>query len=135
MFVAMKFGEKLRAAYELGIKPAIEEAGYNAIRIDEVEHADLIDDRMIAEIRECRFLVADLTKQNQGVYYESGFARGLGKLVILTCQKADAKNVHFDSEHYNQIRWENYSDLKEKLKARILAMVGRGPLQRETKPK
>lgn len=133
VFVAMKFGARLKAAYDIGIKPAIEEAGYKAVRIDEVEHTDLIDDRIIAEIRECRFLVADLTTQNQGVYYESGFARGLGKLVILTCRKADAKNVHFDSEHYNQIRWEKYGDLKEKLKARILANVGRGPLRSDTK--
>ncbi len=67
-FVAMWFDPGMDDAYEQGIKPAIEEdAGFKSIRIDAVEHAGKIDDRIIAEIRESRFLVADFTGHRGGV--------------------------------------------------------------------
>ena len=43
---------------------------------------DKIDDEIIGEIRRSRFLVADFTHGDKGargsVYYEAGFAYGLG---------------------------------------------------------
>jgi hypothetical protein len=68
-FVAMWFAPEMNGAYEQGIRPAIEDdAGYKSIRIDAVEHMGKIDDRIIAEIRESRFVVADFTGQRGGVY-------------------------------------------------------------------
>ena len=64
----------------------IEDAGYEAVRIDEKEHTNKIDDEIIAEIRRSRFVVADFTQGKDGarggVYYEAGFAHGLGIEVI-----------------------------------------------------
>ncbi len=50
-FVAMWFNESTEAAYTNGIEPAIREAGYQAVRIDNKEHVNKIDDEIIAEIR------------------------------------------------------------------------------------
>ena len=50
--------------------------------------AGLIDDRLRVEIRTSRFLIADLTHENAGAYWEAGFAEGLGKPVIYTCEKS-----------------------------------------------
>jgi nucleoside 2-deoxyribosyltransferase len=67
-----------------GIQPSIEvDCGFTkAIRVDREHFGDRIDDRIIAEIRRCRFIVADFTGQRGGVYFEAGFALGLGKPVI-----------------------------------------------------
>ena len=130
-FVAMWFDESMKAPYKNGIRPAIEEAGYVASRIDEKEHVNKIDDEIIAEIRRSRFLVADFTQGNDGarggVYYEAGFAHALGLPVIFTCNECSLNDLHFDTEHYNHIVWTDEEELREKLKYRILAVLGEGP--------
>ena len=60
-FVAMWFDDSLKEAWEEGIKRGIEDAGYEAVRIDQQEHVNRIDDEIIAEIRRSRFVVADFT--------------------------------------------------------------------------
>ena len=130
-FVAMWFDDRMKDAYEKGMKPAVQEAGYTPLRIDQKEHINKIDDEIIAEIRRSRFLIADFTHGRDGarggVYYESGFAHGLGLKVIFTCRKDFLKKLHFDTAHYNHILWTDPEDLREKLKNRILADIGEGP--------
>ena len=79
-FVAMWFDSSLTAAYELGFAPAIAGAGYSPLRIDRSEHAEKIDDRIIAEIRRSRFVVADFTEHRGGVYYEADSRAGWKRL-------------------------------------------------------
>ena len=132
-FVAMWFDDFMTDAWEKGIKPAIKAAGYEALRIDQKEFADKIDDEIIAEIRRSRFIVADFTHGTDGarggVYYEAGFAHGLGIPVIFTCRKDVLKKVHFDTRQYNHIVWETPEELRSSLANRIAAVVGDGPLR------
>ena len=58
----MWFDESMDQAFEVGIEPAIEEAGYKPLRIDRKEHVNKIDDEIIAELRRSRFVVADFTQ-------------------------------------------------------------------------
>ena len=130
-FIAMWFHESVDEAFEDGIEPAIEQAGYKALRIDRKEHVNKIDDEIIAEIRRSRFLVADFTQGSEGmrggVYYEAGYARGLGLPVIFTCHEDSLCHLHFDTNHFNHIVWTDPADLREKLKNRILHVIGQGP--------
>ena len=57
------------------------------------------------------------------MYFEAGFAMGLGRPVIWTCRKDDIDNAHFDTRQYNHIVWENEKELYEKLKNRIEATI------------
>jgi hypothetical protein len=124
-FVAMKFGvEFLDRAYQEGIAPAVRDAGYLPVQMAYLEHNNNILDEMLAAIRRSRLLIADLTTQNQNVYYEAGFALGLGVPVIFTCHDADAPNIRFDTQQFSQIRWLAPRDLRVKLKNRILATIG-----------
>ena len=50
-FVAMWFDDSTYSAWAEGIEPGIDDAGYEAVRIDEQEHVNKIDDEIIAEIR------------------------------------------------------------------------------------
>ncbi len=132
-FVAMWFDDSLKEAWEKGIKRGIKDAGYEAVRIDQQEHNDKIDDRIIAEIRRSRFVVADFTQGEDGarggVYYEAGFAHGLGIEVFFTCRKdvLDNNDIHFDTRQYNHIGWETPEELRRGLAARISAVIGDGP--------
>ncbi len=130
-FVAMWFNSTMDDAYNIGIRPAIEEAGYVAMRIDTKEHANKIDDEIIAEIKRSAFVVADFTCEPNsvrgGVYYEAGYAGGLTIPVIWTCKTTSEKDLHFDTRQYNHIMWKDTAELKARLKNRILAVMGEGP--------
>lgn len=136
-FVAMWFDESVNAAWEEAIKPAIEDTGYKAVRIDEVGHLNKIDEQIISEIRASRFVVADFTHGEDGarggVYYEAGFAHGLDIPVIFTCRKDKIEHVHFDTRQYPHLLWQRPNELRELLTARILEAIGVGPLNEELK--
>jgi hypothetical protein len=159
-FVAMWFTPGMNDAYEKAIKPAIEfkEEGedtprFEAVKIDNVEHIEDINDEIVAQIRRSRFMVCDLTGYRGGVYFEAGFAYGLGLDVIYTCRKDWTKEgnlkdiegqevkilyddigneieikkegVHFDLAHRNRIEWsaDNLNDFRQKLENRIKAVI------------
>ncbi len=159
-FVAMWFTDEMNQIFEDYLKPAIEyiEPGakgsrFKAIKIDNVEHTNDINDEIIAQIRRSRFVVCDLTGYRGGVYFEAGFAYGLGLDVIYTCRKDWAneevlkdssggeiktlydssgkeiavkkEGVHFDLAHRNRIEWEldKLDDFKTKLENRIKAVI------------
>ena len=128
VFVAMWFDESMNEAYEKGIKRAIEAAGFDALRIDQKEDANKIDDDIIAGIRQSRFLVADFTQGEDGargsVYYEAGFAQGLGIPVIYMCRKGTVDKLHFDTRQYAHIVWETAEELYNGLLKRIQARIG-----------
>ena len=147
VFVAMWFGsDEQTKLYNESIAPAIRDAGYAPVRIDNTEHNEKIDDQIIAEIRKSKAVVVDLTcglakpegwsksdrvgSPRGGVFYEAGFAKGLGLPVIWTVKAdiADIENVvHFDIRQFNQIRWNSdLSEFREKLRFRIEATLGRG---------
>ena len=106
-FVAMWFGPGMDEVYDHGIEPAIREAGYKPLRIDRKLDVQKIDDAIIAEIRRSRFLVADFTHGDEGVrggvYFEAGFAMGLGIPVIFSCRNDMVTKLHFDTRQYAHI--------------------------------
>lgn len=148
IFVAMWFGtDEQTRLWKEGIEPGIIAAGYTPLRIDNKAHNGKIDDQIIAEIRKSRAVIVDMTcglakplnwssaaeigAPRGGVYYEAGYAMGLGLPVIWTVKNdiADVENVvHFDIRQYAQIRWrsDQLKDFAEKLRYRIEATLGRG---------
>jgi hypothetical protein len=143
-FVAMWFNESMEDIYDKGIFPAIDaDCGVKCVRIDNVEHNNKICDEIIAEIRKSSFVVADFTarrcehcdtcKQKEdckdqvrprgGVYFEAGFAKGLGIPVIWTVREDQIDDVHFDTQQYNHILYTNAKDLRGKLANRIKATI------------
>ncbi|MFC1510155.1 hypothetical protein ACFL49_00655 [Candidatus Omnitrophota bacterium] len=115
VFVAMSFDEKHKYIYHDAIYPACEKCKFDAFRIDSKDHNEKICDRIVAEIKRSKFLIADFTGQKHGVYFEAGFARGLNIPVIWCCHKKDFKKLHFDTRQYNHIKWETTEDLKSQL--------------------
>jgi hypothetical protein len=126
-FVAMWFDAKLDSVWKDGFGVGIRTAGYEPMRIDGKQHNHKICDEIVAEIRRSRFLVADFTGQRGGVYYEAGFAAGLGIPVIFACRKDHLNDLHFDVRQFNTIDWTDAADLAKRLAERISATIGDGP--------
>ena len=130
-FVAMWFDKSMNEVYSVGIEPGIRKAGYRALKIDREEYIDKIDDRVVAGIRRSRFLVADFTQgrggARGGVYYEAGFAYGLGIPVFYTCRADLVECLHLDTRQYNHILWKTPDELRESLRNRIRRVLGDSP--------
>lgn len=129
-FIAMSFDESMLTLRKEGIFRAIEGTGYRPLVIDEKDfNADIVDE-ILADIRRSRFVVADFTQQKNGVYFEAGFAQGLGLQVIRTCRRAETKELHFDVNHYSFVLWDDdqLPDFVDRLRRRIEAVIGRGPV-------
>lgn len=126
VFVAMSFAPELTPAWENGIRPALKRARFNPYRVDAKPHIERIDSKIITEIKNSRFLVADVTLQRPGVYFEAGYALGLGLPVFWCVRSDDLANVHFDTRQYNHIIWDNEQHLSEQLHTFVTAIVGKG---------
>lgn len=74
-----------------------------------VARAGVIDNLMRAQIRDSAFVLADLTHDNLGAYWEAGFAEGIGKPVIYLCEqtKFEEAKTHFDTNHSTTVVWSD----------------------------
>jgi len=129
-FVAMSFDSELDEFYAQVIAPAIEANGFLPKRVDRTEHVNRIDDEIVAGIRRSRFIVADFTHHKNGVYFEAGFAMGIGIPVIWVCRESDLPSSHFDTRQYNAVKWneDELEDARNRLEIRIRAVVGEAKL-------
>jgi hypothetical protein len=133
VFVAMWFADEMAAAYAEGIEAAVRETGLSPMRIDRKEHDNKIDDEIVAEIRRSRLVICDFTcgtaetsngkvaVPRGGVYYEAGFAQGLGIPVIWCVRHDQIDQVHFDTRQFNHIVWKDPEDLRRRLVNRVRA--------------
>lgn len=83
-FVAMPYGKlPLQNVYET-IKAAVEEKGYQAVRVDQQAAIGNLTDAIWDDIRAAQIMIADLTSNRPNVYYELGIGHTLGRFTLLT---------------------------------------------------
>jgi len=125
IFLAFKFDEELNKIFKNTISDMIRNLGLNPVIVDQdiTSHNEKISDKIISEIKSSRILIADLTHHSQNVYYEIGYAMGMGIPIILTCKKDFLQNVAFDINQYPVFEWENEYELKEKIENRIKILL------------
>lgn len=123
VFVAMKFGAETDAL-RVKIKEGIVNAEFEPIIMDEIEHNHQIVPEMLYQIKNSRFVIAELSHHNNGAYYEAGYALGMGKEVIHICKKDELKSgLHFDVAQVNTIVYENIDELPNRIFKRIKATI------------
>ena len=113
-FIAMQFDDDdLDDFVQDVVKPEVKKAtGCDLVTLHDVAKAGVIDNIMRIKIRDAKFVIADLTHDNRGAYWEAGYAEGLGKPVIYICEKTkfDEKKTHFDTNHCTTIPWSRDDD-------------------------
>ena len=127
-FMAMAFGHSdLDRIVDEVFREAVRQTGFELHRLDDSPRAGLIDDRLRIEIQSADFVIADLTHDNLGAYWEAGYAEGLGKPVIYTCEetKFTSEKTHFDTNHHLTVTWDKGAPngAAEDLKATIRATL------------
>lgn len=123
VFIAMSFDKDMELVRE-AIKEAVTECGFVPRIMDEIEHNHQIVPEMLYEIRQSRFVVAELTGHNNGAYFEAGYALGQGKEVIQICNKDQfGDDGHFDVKQINTILWKDTQELTKRLSERIKSTI------------
>jgi hypothetical protein len=93
-FVVMPFHSLYAAEYERVIKPAVQEAGLECVRGDEIYTQQSIVHDIWKSIRQARVIVAELSSRNPNVMYEVGLAHAIGKPIVLLTRSEE--DVPFD---------------------------------------
>jgi hypothetical protein len=105
-FVVMQFTDEFNALYNEVIKPTCEKYGLTAIRGDDIYSSGLILDDIVRSIQECFVIIADITPNNPNVFYEVGYAHGMGKATILLSDRKRDK-LPFDISGFRTLYYDN----------------------------
>lgn len=118
VFVLMPFEKPFSDIYTYGIKQTCNELNLYCERVDEQIYQERILDRIYNQIEKADIIVADMSTRNVNVFYEVGYAHGIGKNVILLTQKTD--DIPFDLKHHPHIIYDGQiKDLSNMLKPRL----------------
>ncbi len=122
VFTVMSFALEFRGVFA-SYSTVCTECGFKAIRTDEAEANERIVPRIIEGTRASAFVIADVSELSANVYYEIGFAQGLGKQVIVTAR--NGTTLPFDISDMPVIFWNDHENLKEQLRKRINSIAAR----------
>jgi hypothetical protein len=97
VFVIMPFqGQDMADAYT-AMKDECKKLRLRCVRVDENVGSSIILGEITTLIERCEFIICDLTHERPNVYYELGYAHGVGNeaLDILLVAR-EGTNLHFD---------------------------------------
>jgi hypothetical protein len=120
-FVAMQIDPDRHELADLldAIKEAAGRCGIQAERIDEDLSNKRITDRILHSISVAEHVIVDLTDERPNVFFEAGYAHGLGKTPIYIAKHGT--KLHFDLKDYPVIFYRSFKELREQLEARLRA--------------
>lgn len=116
IFVISAFHKDMEPVY-MSIEAAARAVGIIAKRVKDVPGDYRITDRIIEMIHKARFVIADLTHERPNVYFELGYARGIGKTVVTIAR--EETNVHFDVKDWTYISYQDLRTLQYELQRRF----------------
>jgi hypothetical protein len=117
-FVVMQFTEEYDTLYSEVIRPTCEEFNYNVIRADDFYASGLIINDITQSIRESTLVIADVTPNNANVFYEVGYAHGIGKTTILLSDRKRDK-LPFDLAGFRHLFYDNTIGGKRAVEERL----------------
>lgn len=120
VFIAISFDPQTKDNKCSAIRKACS-PWFEASTVDAKPHNNFINTEIIARINESRFVVADFTENNTGVYFEAGYARGRQIPCIHTVREDALPNLHFDVKAIPFETWKDYDELEKKIRNHILA--------------
>lgn len=122
VFTIMSFKREFYDVFA-SCKEVCREFKFEAERTDESSSLERVLPRIENGIRKSAFVIADVSDQSPNVFYELGYAKALGKDVIVTAKKGT--QLPFDVGDIPTIFWEIQEDLKEGLRKCLADLVSK----------
>ncbi len=114
-FVVMKYGHPFDELHETVIEPVCLAEGFRAFRADDEFGPGLIIADIIKRIATASLVIAEITPENANVFFELGFAFGLGKPVILLAERG--LKLPFDISGFRTLFYDNSIGGKPRVEA------------------
>jgi hypothetical protein len=124
VFVGMGFSSPENKATYNTIVSACNALNLKARRVDESVGSGLIHLQIKDEIEKAEFCVFDLTDERPNVYYELGYAHGVGNEandILLIAKQSTV--LHFDVAPLRVNYYSSVADLGETVKDRLARMI------------
>lgn len=131
VFVVCSFAPDMDPVFD-AVACAAASVGLRAVRVKDVHGDYRVTDKILTLVRDARLVVADLSHGGPNVYFELGYARGLGKTVI-TILRAGAI-AHFDVQDWAYLEYIDSRPLEHQLRERFRFEMGRGPVVPPRRP-
>jgi hypothetical protein len=116
VFVIMPSHADMEPIFE-GIQDAGRPLGLDVQRVENLPGDYKISDQIIKMIHSAKLVVADLTHERPNVYFELGYARGLGKTVVTIARAGTI--IHFDVQDWTYLAYTDSRILERDLKKRF----------------
>jgi nucleoside 2-deoxyribosyltransferase-like protein len=116
VFVICPLAPEMDPVYT-AIAAAARAVGLHAERVKDVRGDYRITETIMAMIRQARLVVADLTHERPNVYFELGYARGLGKTVITLLRTGSTPS--FDVRDWTYLEYIDSRPLEDDLRERF----------------
>ncbi len=116
VFVITAFAPDMEPVYQ-AVRQAAAACGLRAQRVKDVKGDYRITDQILKMIGRARLVVTDLTHERPNVYFELGYARGLGKTVVTIIR--DGHKAHFDVQDWTYISYADSRPLEDALRERF----------------
>jgi hypothetical protein len=117
VFVVCSFDPRMDPVFE-AIAAAASAVGLRAVRVKDTQGDYRITDRILTLIRAARLVVADLSFELPNVYFELGYARGIGKTIVTIIRSGAA--VHFDVRDWTYLEYIDSRPLERQLRERFV---------------
>ena len=106
------------------IAPVCKECDFEAIRVDQLNQADSINETILDYLRVSELVIADITGHNPNAFYEMGYRASIGKPMIHVKEKGE--KIPFDISgirafDYDLKDLDAVVEIKERLKKTILS--------------
>ena len=114
VFVVMPFSEPHIDTFD-AIKRAMLKVhpDFKVQRVDQQPSAIAITDEIHRSIRKAGLVICDLSDARPNVYYELGFAKGIGQRII--CIAREGTTIHFDAYGLKVMFFRTYRELEDRL--------------------
>jgi hypothetical protein len=129
VFVVMAFSDDMREVFE-AIKDECSKLGFVANRVDETTGSVLVIKEIVDAIEQAEFIVCDVTHARPNVYYELGYAHGVGNQgsnILLIAR--EGTELHFDIKSLKVAFYKSIEDLRPAVLSFALDVMKRRPEQ------
>ena len=116
VFVIISFTPDMEPVFE-GIQAAGEELGLRVERVKDMPGDYRITEKVLEMIEDALLVVADLTHERPNVYFEIGYARGIGKTIITAAR--EGTTLHFDVKDWTCTFYNDSRTLERYLRKRF----------------
>jgi len=123
VFVIMPFADDMNDTYS-AIKDECLKLGLNSMRVDETVGSGIVLRKIYDLIERAEFIIVDLTHERPNVYYELGYAHGLGNIADeLLLVAREGTELHFDIAPLSVQFYKSTEHLRKIASAKLKAMI------------